>query len=98
MRKSRAGKYKMIYIILNFRTLDFIVRTINELKFQILFVIVYPVFLYTYLDDILTEHKPGKSHWTHSTELVLQFLHKEVSNLEHVWNNEHRVRSGSNVP
>ena len=47
---------------------------------------------------ILTEHKPVKSHWTHSFELVLQSGHEVVSNLVHVSNNEHLVFSGIYVP
>ena len=47
---------------------------------------------------ILTEHKPGKSHWAHLIELVRQLLHEVVSNLVHVWNNEHSLLSGINVP
>ena len=47
---------------------------------------------------LLTKHKPVKSHWAHSIELVWQFEHAVVSNLLHVWKNEHCVLSGINVP
>ena len=47
MRKSRAGKFKIIYIFLIFPlyiALDFLVRKIKEREFQILSVDLYPIF------------------------------------------------------
>ena len=36
MRKFRAGKFKILYIVLNFPTLDFLVHKIKEREFQFL--------------------------------------------------------------
>ena len=52
MRKSRAGKFKMIHIILNFPALDFLVPKINEREFQKYFCCSLPYFyIYPGIDE-----------------------------------------------
>ena len=51
MRKSRAGKFNIIYIpiyiILNLPALDFLVGKIKEWEFANLSVVLYPIFIHT---------------------------------------------------
>ena len=50
-----AGKFK-IYVILNFPTLDFLVRKIKERELKFFFVVLYHIFIHTHIcshdDDI----------------------------------------------